>query len=262
MKYKSRTQPRPKSRTQPRPKSRTQPRTQPRTRSRTQSRTQPRTKSRTQPRTKSRTQSLRVKTEQQSSIPCPTAMNDKGNDGCVVFCNSCGDFVKEKYVTKIIYAKTKPINRRMHRKLHELNELYGFRFNIYEGINNKFCRRTTFNNPDVIECLTKHNRDEKDTQFVFQKLLKSFGIPGRWTRAQYNYFQESIKILNANGINHGDLHAHNVMQDDKKNPIIIDWDRASYSPNKIATNRYLDFDNIIDEPEVVTKFDDPFIIDD
>lgn len=201
------------------------------------------------------------KTKRKSSTPCPTKMNDKGNNGCIVFCNSCGDFTQGKYATKIIYGRAEPINPILHHKLRELNELHGFRFNIYEGINDQSCRRTTFNNPDVIECLTKHHTAENDTQFVFQKLLKSFGLPGRYTVAQDKYLKESIRILNANGIRHGDLHAFNVMQDENKNPIIIDWDNAEYEPNTIVDNSWMSFDNIITEPEVVTTHDSPIVID-
>ena len=70
------------------------------------------------------------------------------------------------------------------------------------------------------------------TNIVFQKYLIPLNFK-QMTKAQYRYLRDSLSILHANNISHGDL-PENVMLDPIDHlPRIIDWENANINCNTV-----------------------------
>jgi RIO-like serine/threonine protein kinase len=153
-----------------------------------------------------------------------------GKDGCIIDSISCGNFSREKgYVAKI-FKKGITINKAIHNKLAQIDP-DNKRFNrYYFPLDNK-CDQDMKTNPDIIAYFKKNDGLNDTTAVVFEKYLISFN-PKTMTKPQYRYLRESLEILKANGISHGDL-PDNVMLDPTDTlPIIIDWENATFSSNE------------------------------
>ena len=144
----------------------------------------------------------------------------KGKDGYIIDTISCGNLSKENgYVSKIFTQPTK-VNVLLHNKLKEIDP-NNERFNRYYFPDYKDCNVDGLK--ETITCI-KQNIDI--TNIVFQKYLVPFNS-NQMTKAQYRYLRDSLKILHANNISHGDL-PENVMLDPVDHlPRIIDWENAN-----------------------------------
>ena len=84
--------------------------------------------------------------------------------------------------------------------------------------------------------LIKQNIDINN--IVFQKYLVPLNFK-QMTKAQYRYLRETLAILHANNISHGDL-PENVMLDPvDRMPRIIDWENAQVCCD--ATDKIIDY---------------------
>ena len=91
------------------------------------------------------------------------------------------------------------------------------------------------------------NGSKHDMTIVFERKLNPFDNK-KMTKAQYRYLRESLKILHANNISHGDL-PDNVMIDPINNmPIIIDWEEAKTDTDTI--NKEIDMNAFLDNYKV------------
>jgi RIO-like serine/threonine protein kinase len=151
-----------------------------------------------------------------------------GKDGCIIDSVSCDKFSRENgYVAKI-FKRGITINKAINDKLAQIDP-DNKRFNRYYFPLNNICDQVIKTNPDVLACFKKNNAEFNDT-IVFQKYLIQMN-PKHMTKSQYRHLRESLELLKANGISHGDL-PDNVMLDPNDNlPRIIDWENAVFSTN-------------------------------
>jgi len=130
----------------------------------------------------------------------------EGKDGYIIESISPGKLSKENgYVCKIFKHSTK-VNVLLHDTLKEIDP-NNKRFNRY------YLPEYKDSNIDI-------------SNIVFQKYLIPFNSK-QMSKAQYRYLRESLEILHANNISHGDL-PENVMLDPSDHlPRIIDWENAN-----------------------------------
>ena len=143
----------------------------------------------------------------------------RGKDGYIIDSLSCGQFSKKNgYVAKL-FNKGITINKSINDKLAQT-----------DPDNKRFNRYYFPLGQDILASNTILEFD--DTIAIgFQKYLIPF-TPKNMTKPQYRYLRESLEILKATGISHGDL-PDNVMLDPNDNlPIIIDWENATFSTNE------------------------------
>lgn len=179
-----------------------------------------------------------------------------GKDGCIIDSLSCGQFSRENgYVAKI-FKKGITINKAINDKLAQI-DTDNTRFNRYFfPLDNEFDQDMKTNS-DVLACFNKNGELNGTNAVVFEKHLISFN-PKAMTKVQYRYLRESLEILKANGISHGDL-PDNVMIDPYDNlPRIIDWENATFSTNEsdfiIDWNAFL-FHYKVSKPKLTTHAD-------
>ena len=161
-----------------------------------------------------------------------------GKDGCIIDSISCGQFSRENgYVAKVL-KKGIIINKAINNKLAQIDP-DNKRFNRYYFPLDDECIQDTKTNPDVLACFKNDAVLDDTNVVVFEKYLTSL-TPKNMTKTQYRYLRESLDILKANGISHGDL-PDNVMLDPTDNlPRIIDWENATFSSNEsIDRNAFL-----------------------
>lgn len=179
-----------------------------------------------------------------------------GKDGCIIDSLSCGNFSRENgYVAKI-FKKGITINKAINDKLAQIDP-DNRRFNRYFFPLDNECDQDMKTNPDVLACFNKNGELNDTTAVVFEKYLIPFN-PKNMTKQQYRYLRESLEILKANGISHGDL-PDNVMIDPYDNlPRIIDWENATFSTNEsdfiIDWNAFL-FHYKVSKPKLTTHTD-------
>jgi hypothetical protein len=172
----------------------------------------------------------------------------KGKDGCIIDSISCGKFSKENgYVAKILY-NGKQINKEVNDTLARLdpnNERYN-RYFLPE-LELDSCLKSSDYNEDILKCT--QNGSKLGMTIVFERKLNPFDNK-KMTKAQYRYLRESLKILHANNISHGDL-PDNVMIDPTNNmPIIIDWEEAKTDTDTDTINKEIDMNAFLDNYKV------------
>jgi serine/threonine protein kinase len=153
-----------------------------------------------------------------------------GKDGCIIDSLSCGKFSRENgYVAKIL-KKGIVLNKSINDKLAQI-DTDNKRFNRYYFPLDNACDQDMQTNPDIIACFKTNDEFDDTNAIVFEKYLIPVN-PEKMTKTQYRYLRESLEILKANGISHGDL-PDNVMLDPNDNlPRIIDWENAVFSTNE------------------------------
>jgi hypothetical protein len=145
----------------------------------------------------------------------------RGGDGCIIDSLSCGGFSKETgYVAKILKNKS-IINHDVNKKLEEIDP-ENKRFNRYYFPSGTACAQDIETNSDILDLKT---RGEFNGIFGFQKYL-IYMNPKAMTKEQYKHLRESVKILKANQIFHGDLPDNVMIDPHDKLPRIIDWEKA------------------------------------
>jgi hypothetical protein len=151
-----------------------------------------------------------------------------GKDGCIIDSLSCGEFSRENgYVAKI-FKKGIIINYAVNNKLAQIDP-DNKRFNRYYFPLQDECGQDMKPTPDLLACFK--NDADFNGEVVFEKYLIKMN-PKNMTKLQYRYLRESLEILKANRISHGDL-PDNVMIDPNDNlPRIIDWENATFSTNE------------------------------
>jgi hypothetical protein len=154
----------------------------------------------------------------------------RGKDGCIIDSISCDKFSRENgYVSKI-FKKGIIINQAVNNKLAQIDP-DNKRFNRYFFPLDDECNQDMKTNPDVLACFNTNDEFDDTNAIVFEKYLIHMN-PKTMTKLQYRYLRESLEILKANRISHGDL-PDNVMIDPTDNlPRIIDWENAIFSVNE------------------------------
>ena len=154
-----------------------------------------------------------------------------GKDGCIIDSLSCGNFSRENgYVAKI-FKKGITVNKAINNKLAQIDP-DNKRFNRYFFPLDDEYDQDVKTNPDVLACFNKNGDFNNNTNMiVFEKYLIPFN-PKNMTKSQYRYLRESLEILKANGISHGDLPDNVMIFPDDNLPRIIDWENAKFSVNE------------------------------
>ena len=153
-----------------------------------------------------------------------------GKDGCIIDSLSCGNFSRENgYVSKI-FKKGIIINKAINNKLAQIDP-ENKRFNRYFFPLDNECEQDMKTNPDVLACSNKNGEVDDTNAIVFEKYLIQMN-PKTMTKSQYRYLRESLEILKANRISHGDLPDNVMIDPDDNLPRIIDWENAKFSANE------------------------------
>jgi tRNA A-37 threonylcarbamoyl transferase component Bud32 len=96
---------------------------------------------------------------------------------------------------------------------------------------------------DIKQCLSKGHKINK-SNIVFQRMLEPLDLE-ILTRKQYRYLRDSLELLHANGITHGDLPSNIMLHPGTNMPIIIDWENAKLNSDnldkQIDTHAFLTF---------------------
>lgn len=164
------------------------------------------------------------------------AIKGIGNDGCVIDSISCNELSSENgFVSKILY-NNEVLNQDLHNRLEELDHDNN-RYNRYylPSIDIDLCEKKPDYEDDFQKCL--ENKHISKPNIVFQKLLFPLDET-KMTKQQYRYLKESLNILHANNISHGDLIGNVMLNPNNNMPVIIDWEKARL--NATETDKIID----------------------
>lgn len=145
-----------------------------------------------------------------------------GKDGCIIDSLSCGEFSPPKYVAKILINESS-INRDVNNELERIDP-ENKRFNRHYFPSGDACNEQIRQNSDISELQQKGFRI--NGKIGFQKKLSEIPDPKKMTKDQWRHLRESMEILQANKIFHGDLPGNVMIDPDDKLPRIIDWENS------------------------------------
>ena len=149
-----------------------------------------------------------------------------GKDGCVI---DSFQELPEGYVSKIFPKK---YNKAVMEKLKEIDPNEE---RFLQGIvpDSSFDREQLKTNADILACKKKGILIDDKSHVIFIRKLKPIDD---MTRLQYRYLRDSVAILKANHIMHGDLPGNVMIDAITDHPIIIDWENASMNPSSAIKN--------------------------